>query len=268
MFVEPKAGGRVHKACSGRQLWLVARCKPHLRVKVNLPVAVNPASWQHKTIRLSPQSRERIYAGKPPRKGRQYESSPFSANGHIVREYCCGDMTATESGRGAKQRSAFYKTMMSVCSWMHQTLLSAHLFLVFMLHVRALNQGRLVKYRNVKGTVHQKLTIQPHADGKSGESFVVHKTFLRFRIDLKRCYFLPRHALLSLCTPTVCSLAATVKILVFKIMGIRSFHIHLGSQYHQKSEITKWAVWCHFNYFWVVNTLLKRVPSHVSCMKP
>lgn len=137
MFVEPTAGGRVYKACSGRQLWLAARCKPHLRVKVNLPVAVNPASWQHKTIRLSPQSRERIYAGKLPWKGRQYESSPFSANGHIVREYCCGDMTATdnlyESGRGAKQRSAFYKTTMSVCSVMHRTLLSVHLFLVYAL---------------------------------------------------------------------------------------------------------------------------------------
>lgn len=117
-----------------------------------------------------------------------------------------------------------------------------------------LNQGRLVKYWNIKGTVQQKLTIRPHADGRSSERFVVHKTFLRSRFDLKRCYLLPWHALLSLCTATVCSYAATVKILVLKMMGIRSFHINLGSQYHQKSELTKWAVWSHFNCFLVICT--------------
>lgn len=68
-----------------------------LRVKVDLPKAVNPAAWQHKAIRLSLQTSEGVYTGKLSRKKKksEYESSSFSANGHIVGEYFCGDIKIT-----------------------------------------------------------------------------------------------------------------------------------------------------------------------------
>lgn len=97
--------------------------KPHLRFE---------AAWKHKTIRLSPQSPERVHAGKPSRKktktGSQSESSFFSLlTVTLLGEYHNrGETKATPEK--TQTEICFHGTVTSVCS---------------LLYLKALKQGML-----------------------------------------------------------------------------------------------------------------------------